>query len=70
VYASEVSLWADAAAKSQTNVRPYQNWVVSLDEAGRRADALAALRVARAKFPWDRGLRLTEETYRETREPR
>ncbi len=68
LYASEVALWADAAAKSETNPRPYVNWIVSLEEAGRPDEALRATRLARGKFPWDRALRLTEETYREAAE--
>ncbi len=68
LYASEVALWADAAAKSDTNPRPYQNWVASLEEAGRAEEAQQATRLARVKFPWDRALRLTEETYREAAE--
>jgi protein O-mannosyl-transferase len=68
LYASEVALWADAAAKSDTNPRPYVNWIVSLEEVGRSDEAQRATRLARAKFPWDRALRLTEETYREAAE--
>ncbi len=68
LYRSEVALWADAAAKSETNPRPYLNWIASLEEAGRPDEAQRATRLARAKFPWDRALRLTEETYREASE--
>lgn len=54
LYASDVALWRDAAAKSRTNVRPHVNYGAALARAGRVREAAAAFRAALAIDPNDR----------------
>ncbi|MCX6956277.1 MAG: tetratricopeptide repeat protein [Verrucomicrobia bacterium] len=50
-YASEISLWADTAAKAPHNARAHYNLGVPLDYAGRRAEAMACYTAAIAANP-------------------
>jgi protein O-mannosyl-transferase len=52
LYRSELALWADAAAKSQTNPRPHLQLALLLEAAGRRQEAREALRRAREIDPF------------------
>jgi hypothetical protein len=52
-YASDVALWADAAAKSPHGLRPHWNYAQALQAAGRFDDARAEFLVARAIAPHD-----------------
>ncbi len=51
VYASEISLWSDTAAKLPSNARAHYNLGVALDYAGRRTEALSAYRAALDAYP-------------------
>ena len=53
LYASDVTLWADAAGKSATNPRPHVNLGVALVAAGRPHEAAAAFRAALQIDPLD-----------------
>jgi tetratricopeptide (TPR) repeat protein len=50
-FASEISLWADTAAKVPRNARAHYNLGVPLDVAGRRTEAIASYRAAVAVDP-------------------
>lgn len=51
LYADDVALWGDAAAKSAVNPRPHINFAVALNAAGRYAESAAAFRAALAIDP-------------------
>lgn len=53
LYASDVALWSDAAAKTVDNPRPLVELALALDAEGRRVEAIAALRRAQAIDPFD-----------------
>jgi hypothetical protein len=53
LYASDVTLWSDAASKSDENPRPFVELGLALDAEGRRPEAIAALRRAREIDPFN-----------------
>jgi protein O-mannosyl-transferase len=53
LYRSDLSLWADAAAKSETNARPHVNYAYHLHQAGRDTEALGELDRAHDIDPTD-----------------
>ena len=57
LYASDVLLWRDAAAKSRTNPRPHHNLALALLEAGDAPGAARAVGEARRIDPFDSELR-------------
>jgi tetratricopeptide (TPR) repeat protein len=50
-YRSEISIWADSAAKAPANARAHYNLGVALDFAGRRAEAIVAYEAAILTYP-------------------
>jgi hypothetical protein len=52
LFRSELSLWQDAAAKSQRNARPYLQYAVLLKKTGRDREAYGAVLAARTIDPF------------------
>lgn len=73
LYASDVALWSDAAAKSITNPRPFEELAFALEAEGRRREAVVALRRAADLDPFSSSvqarLRLWERSLSEAENP-
>ena len=70
LYRSELSLWADAAAKSRSNARPHLNYAVLLKEEGRNLEAWEVVSAAHAIDPFSSRVAALWETYRPAEEER